>query len=84
MLHIDDLTRAVALNTELKQWQEAKARCNPGVFKSATLVVADAAHGHAGQVAQTTIQVPGDQLATFVDTQIARVHGELTALGVKL
>ena len=83
-MNIDDLSKAMALKGDLNLWIEARKRCNPGVFKAATLRVADAAHGHQGQTAETVIQVSAGEIIAFADKQIARLQAALRELGVEL
>ena len=83
-MNIDNLSKAVSLQGELRLWREARKRCDPGIFKSATLRVMDAAHGHQGQVAETVIQIPAGEIIGFADAQMARVEDELRALGVEV
>ena len=82
-MHIDDLSRAVELQTELKQWREAEKRCQPSVFKHAILRVADAAHGHQGQNAETVINLDPDTLLPFIRAQIDRTINGLRKLGIE-
>jgi len=84
-MQLENLGRAVELQTELKLWRDAEARCNPSVFKEAALRVVDMAHGHQGQAAETTIRfVDSKHLLPFVRYQIERVVGELREIGVQL
>lgn len=82
-MHIDHLSRAAELSTELKLWRDAEARAQPGVFKEAMLRVVDAAHGHQGQVADTQIKIKSEHLLPFIREQTARVIAELRAIGVE-
>lgn len=83
-MHLDDLARAVALQAELKQWREAATRCNPSIFKHAILRVADAAHGHAGQIGETTLNLEPRHALPFIESQIERVTEEIRALGIEV
>jgi hypothetical protein len=94
MISIDNLGKAVELQGQLKLWQDALKRCDHGIFKQAHLAVADggkgrlrvtdAAHGHAGQIAETIIPMEADHVKPLAVAHIARLQGELRELGVEV
>ena len=83
-MHIDNLSTAVKLQAELKLWEEADKRCQQGVFKHAILRVADAAHGHQGQSAETVINLDPQTIVPFIREQRVRIVNALRILGVEL
>lgn len=83
-MHLEDLPRALELQQQLKQWQEAHGRCDHGMFKGASMRVFTAAHGHQGQSAETVINLDAAQLKPFCEDNIARVQAELREIGVEI
>lgn len=83
-MHLDNLTKAVELQTQLKLWQEALSRCNQGIFKGAALRVFTAAHGHQGQKAETIINLDAEHVKPLAESHIDRIQGELRGIGVDI
>lgn len=83
-MHLDNLARAVELQAQLKQWQEALSRCDPGVFQGASVRVWTAAHGHQGQKSETIVNLEAGQLKPFCEENIRRVQTELREIGVEI
>lgn len=83
-MRLEDIARAAELQTELKAWQEAERRAAPAVFKEAVLRVVDMAHGHQGQVADTSLRLKSEHILPFIAQQIARVTVELREIGIEL
>lgn len=82
-MNLDDLDRAVQLKTELAGWEKALSRADRSVFKSAELLITDAAHGHMGQQSQSKIAVDRDVLVPWIEERIAYLRRELRELGVQ-
>lgn len=82
-MNLDDLDRAVQLKTELAGWEKAMTRVDRSIFKSAELVITDAAHMHMGQQSQSKIAVDRDTLVPWIEERIAVLRRELRALGVQ-
>ena len=61
-MNLEDLDRAVELKTQLAGWEKALTRVDRSIFKSAELLITDAAHLHMGQTSQSKIGVDRDVL----------------------
>lgn len=84
-LSLDSLDEAVKLRAQLQQWQEALKRCDVGLFKSATLTVTDAGHGHQGQQGETRITIlDADEIRWFITSQLDEVIGRLRDMGLQV
>jgi hypothetical protein len=84
-MHIGSLEDAVRLKAELTLWRAAEERCDPNIFKQATLRITDASHGHHGQNGETVIgDIAPDRLLIFVRHEIDRIISQLRALGVEM
>ena len=83
-MNLDDLDRAVKLKAELLGWEKALSRIDPSIFKSAEVVITDAAHGHMGQQSQSKIAVDRDLLVPWIEERIASLRRELRDLGINV
>jgi hypothetical protein len=83
-MDLADLDRAVQLKAELLGWEKALSRTDRSVFKTAELVITDAAHGHMGQQSQSKIAVDRDVLVPWIEERIAVLRRELRELGISV
>jgi len=82
-MNLDELEQAHKLKAELLVWREALSRSQREVFKSANLIVTDAAHGYQGQQAQTNIALDRDVLVPFIEERIGEIVLALRMLRIE-